>query len=259
MNNKLFHGLTIIGLAGLLSMNLLLAPSTAQSSTGSGESLRQGLPGRRVGGGTRCTQGTVCHAQKPLVAIMPQSNLAVTTEAYPTLLFHLPVFENEQQVEFVLYNSADELVYDATFDIVGESGITGIDLSEAENLAPLAVDETYKWYFLIVSEERSQDIVVDGWIQRVDLDEWVQQQEIASDFGSRLEDAASLQRFGLLGEEAGLWHDAAFALHQLRQVEPDNEEVAAEWAQLLQAMDLGDMEEEPVANLSFIPIMNETL
>ena len=151
-----FRRLAFIGICGALNIHLLLLPSAAQASTESSEPLRQRLPGRRIGGGTRCLQNTtVCHAQKPLVAITPQSNLAVTTAAYPTLLFYLLGFENEQRVEFVVYNSADELIYDVTFDVVGESGIADINLSEAENLAPLAIDETYKWYFSIFSAERS--------------------------------------------------------------------------------------------------------
>ena len=86
------------------------------------------------------------------------------------------------------------------------------------------------------------------------MDEWVQQQDLASDFGRRLEVANSLQKFRLLSQEAGLLNDAALTLHQLRRAEPENAEIAAAWTQFLHTMELSEMGEEPVANLSLIPI-----
>lgn len=232
LGKRIKQGLAMIGLSGLLSIHLVVFPSFAETAQESDTPPRQGLPGRRIGGGTRAPELSSYNSHKPLIALMPDSNLGITTEAYPTLLFHVPVLNSEQEVEFILYNSDDELIYDGRFSVTGVSGIVGFALSSVENLPPLAVNDTYKWYFLIVADDRSQDIVVDGWLQRVELDELAQSDSLAP-----LEEASTL--------------------YALRQHNETDENTFSEWNTLLNSIGFSHLSEESVSTVSFIPIENE--
>lgn len=266
--HKFLQCLTVVSLGGLLGLSLTAAPGfsetanaaeeteTSESSETSNSSLRQGLPGRRLGGGTRAPEMAAYNDQKPLVALIPENNLSVTTADHPTLLFHLPVVDTSQNVEFVLYDSSDKLLYQTQFNVAGSSGIAGIDLSSAEGLDPLTVNETYQWYFTIVADDRSQDISVDGWLQRVTLDEWAQRQSLSPDLLADLNMATPLEQVRLLHQEASLWSDAALVLHQLRKRDPHNGEVVAAWQDLLQTVGLSELSEEPIAELSIEPVVH---
>lgn len=243
MNTKIGQGIAVIGLSSLLGMPLSAFPSLAETANGSDIVLRQGLPGRRVGGGTRAPELASYDEHKPLIALMPDSNIGLTTEPYPTLLFHVPVFSSEQEAEFLLYNSADELIYDGRFNVTGESGLLDFDLSSVETLEPLAIDETYKWYFVIVTRDRSQDIVVDGWLQRVALEEVLRQQRVSAEGSSHFGVATSLEE--------------AVALYQLRQTNGQDAGIVAEWDKLLNAIGFSYLSEETLSTLSLVPISNE--
>lgn len=252
-------------LGGLLGLSLLVCPdfastvNAADKTESDGPVLRQGLPGRRMGGGTRTPAMAAYNDQTPLAALIPETVLSVTTAARPTLLFHLPIVGNAQTVEFVLYNSADELLFQTQQSVSGQSGIVSVDLSaNPDELAPLLVNESYQWYFSIVAEDRAQDISVDGWIQRVALDEWLQQQAITPDVLNNLAVASPLEQVRLLSQEANLWTDAAVVLHELRQRDPNNPNVMMAWDELLDAEGLSELSEEPVAKLSVNPADNST-
>jgi len=257
-----------VSLSGFLTLSptvRLSANSTAvfgfgesvQAAEVKEENIRQGLPGRRVGGGTRTTSSSTQTVQLPLTALVPESTVSITTAAYPTLLFNLPVSARSQNVEFVLYNSADELLYHSAFNVVGQSGIISVDLSSVEasaaGMMPLEVDETYRWYFSLVAEDRAQDISVDGWIQTVALDDWAQQQAVEPEVLEQLQAAMPLEQSRLLYQDAALWSDAALILHELRQISPEDAEVNAAWEKLLLAVGLGELREVPVAKMVVRP------
>jgi len=240
----------LFGLSLLVCLGFASTVNAADKTASDQPVLRQGLPGRRMGGGTRTPAMAAYNDQKPLAALIPETVLSVTTVARPTLLFHLPILGNAQTVEFVLYNSADELLFQTQQSVSGQSGIVSVDLSANSELAPLQVNESYQWYFSIVAEDRAQDISVEGWIQRVALDEWLQQQAIAPDVLNNFAAAPPLEQVRLLSQEANLWTDAAVLLHELRQREPNNADVMMVWNELLDAEGLSELSEEPVAELS---------
>lgn len=243
MNMRIGQRLAVIGLGSLLSISLSALPSLAETANGSEILIRQGLPGRRIGGGTRAPELAVYNEHKPLIALIPENNIGITTEAYPTLLFHVPVLSSEQEVEFLLYNSADELMYDGSFNVAGDSGIVDFDLSTVEDLPPLAANETYKWYFLIIASDRSQDIVVDGWLHRVASEELAQYQRTADEAGIQFSSLIPLEE--------------ASDLYALRQTNGQDEDIVAEWNELLYSIGLSHLSEDPVSTSSLIPIANE--
>ncbi len=229
-----------ITLTGLLCLNVVAMPGAAGGFDTPEDGPVQGLPGRRLGGGTRGPELLGNGEHKLLVALMPETNLAVTTAAYPRFLFHLPPAHESRAVEYVLRNAADQLVYETTFAVDSTSGLVSIDLADVEGLAPLVINENYHWYFSIVSDDRAQDISVDGWTRRVDLSTWLAEQTEMPDLAARLEAAEPLEQARLLYQDAQLWHDAAVILADLQQAEPQNEAITAEWLELLQAVNLTD-------------------
>ncbi|MBT9313524.1 DUF928 domain-containing protein [Leptothoe kymatousa] len=246
------------GLGSLLAWNLGAIPSLANAAHQSNDSPIQGLPGRRLGGGTR-GGGSVAPPsmnQMPLTALMPETNLGVTTAAHPCFLFYLPNAENVREVEYVLRNEADELVYETTVAVASDSGIFSIDLASVEGLAPLTIDENYHWYFSIVAEDRAYDVSVDGWTRRVNLETWLAGRDSTSDLASKLGTAAPLEKARLLYQEAYLWHDAALILEELYQANPQDEAVATEWASLLAAVNLPNLTSASTVRLSAMAIFN---
>lgn len=234
-------GAALIGIGSVLSLNLLvsasLAAPTLESTASSKENsstgtLRQGLPGRRLGGGTRGDRSVFTDAYAYLAALVTSDNLAVTTAAQPTLLFSIPDMTSAQDAEFILRDSAGEEVYRTTFRLDGEAGVASLDLSET-SAAPLRQEENYRWYFSIISDadedHRAKDIAVHGNIRRIG--NAAQSAQGTTDIAS-LENSLAAAR--ALYQEGDLWHDAAVMLHDLRQTHPDNAAVAAEWARLVE-------------------------
>lgn len=200
--------------------------------------LQQGVPGRRVGGGTRGDQ-IFANVDAALTALVTSSNLSVTTSAYPTLLFYVPEMVAANSVEFVLRDSRDELIYETTFQLSQAGGLVSVQTDESI-MPPLALNENYQWYFSIVpnAADRANDVVVEGRIRRVDQSDWLAQQQVAASLSDQLAIAPPLTKARLLYQQANMWHDAALILEELRQREPNNPAIAAEWNQLLDSVGL---------------------
>ena len=239
--SKHYRQILTMALSGLICLNLVAMPSSAGVFEKSEGTPVEGLPGRRLGGGTRGPDLSSDDEYKLLVALVPETNVAVTTAAYPSFLFHLPSAAESREIEYVLRNEADELVYETRFSVDSISGLVSIDLANVEGLAPLVINENYHWYFSIIADDRSQDISVDGWTRRVDLSTWIAEQTDMPDLATRLDTAKPLEQARLLYQEAQLWNDAALILADLKQAEPQNEAITAEWLDLLQTVNLAEL------------------
>ena len=254
--SKYYHNVLAISLGSLLCLNLSVIPVLANSAHQSNNIPSQGLPGHRLGGGTRSPHLSDYAEQIPLVALIPETNLGVTTAAYPRFLFYLPTSNEVREIEYVLRNEADELVYETTFSVVSTAGIVSIDLADVEELDPLVMNKNYHWYFSIVAADRAQDIFVDGWTRRVELSTWIQEQTLAPDLAIRLNSAEPLEQARLLYQEAQLWHDAALILENLKQTYPDDKAIAAEWNSLLEAVNLPELSSTSIDRISSISATN---
>lgn len=69
--------------------------------------MRQGLPGRRISGGTR----RECTSAQPVIALNPASNMGLTMSDRLSVHFILPKFKKAYSVEFRLRNSQGETLY----------------------------------------------------------------------------------------------------------------------------------------------------
>lgn len=196
---------------------------------------RSGLPGRRVGGGTR---GNCNFGAKMLTALVPKNNLASTVAANPQLFFYIPQTSKSQELEFVLLDENDNQVYEKKFITTGKAGIISINLPESPQLKGLKIGNKYHWYLSVIcnAADRASDISVDGWIQRVTPN---------PNLTSKLRNLAPLQ---LAHEyaEAGLWQEALTTLAQLRYSRPHDSTLAAEWTKFLHSADLDSIAQEPL-------------
>jgi Domain of Unknown Function (DUF928) len=223
----------------------------ANSSSSSSSTLRQGIPGRRVGGGTR-NDLLFVNAFDSLAALAPTDSLIITTASHPKLLFYVPEMISDNTVEFVLRDRQDNLVYEKTFSLTREAGIVSVDLAES-GVSALNLNEDYQWYFSIVPNalDRANDVVVHGGLNRVDSAEWLAHQPAGMALSEQLATAEPLEKAKILYQQANLWHDAALLLNSLHQAEPGNTLIAAEWHQLLQSTGLQNQEPMSCSNLFF--------
>ncbi|MBD2214615.1 DUF928 domain-containing protein [Nostoc linckia FACHB-104] len=222
----------------VISLALLLACSWAmpkQALASSEEKPREGLPGRRVGGGTR---GQCFSSVGRLMALVPENNLGFTKKAYPNILFYLPPTSTSAMVEFVLQDESRQSVYETTFTKSSAGGVINFSLPESTSLPPLAINKKYNWYVSLICnpENRANDIVVHGWIQRVELD---------SNLTKKLEQTTSPLGRVALYAQAGLWQDALATLAQLRSTQPNDSKLAVNWTQLLKTENLDAIAQEP--------------
>ncbi|NEP18263.1 MAG: DUF928 domain-containing protein [Leptolyngbya sp. SIO4C1] len=218
---------------------LPVLPGVAQ--TEGSDSLRQGLPGRRISGGSRVPTEACVLDQQPLIALVPDDAIGLTGKAAPTLWFALPAVSPSRSLEFGLFTQDDQLIYQTTLP-VSAAGVRSIDLTQLEGAPALTVDENYRWYLSIVCNpsNRSEDIWVDGWVRRVDLPS-----AMAADLAS----ASPLDQPHLY-LQAGLWHEAITELATLVQRYPESAALEQQWQALLSSIDLDQAVDAPVLSPS---------
>ena len=238
MKNKTF---TAICLTALLTLSCAVPnPGIATENKP-----KEGLPGRRIGGGTR---GECSSNAGKLMALVPANNLALTQQAYPNILFYIPQSSKPTTMEFVLQDDSRRLVYEKTFTKNGsdtkiDAGeIINLNLLDSTSLPPLVTGKRYHWYLSIICdpENRASDIVVHGWIKRVAVD---------SNLAKKVERASLPERANLYAK-AGLWQDALATLAELRHSQPSDSKLAASWTQLLKSEKLDAIAQEPLLKIT---------
>ena len=195
----------------------------------------RGTPGRREGAGTRgrCPGG--------VTALIPTSTVGRTASEKPTIYYYVPTSLESVLLKFELLDEEDRTLYEKTFEVERtEAGVIGLDLSEFEDAPALEVDEYYHWYLTIRCEpdtlDPSGDIVIDGWINRIALGPSQLQ---------ALENLQPSERLKIYAEEK-LWYETVKTLAQLRLSNPEDRAIQQSWAELLNAVDLGDIAPQPL-------------
>ena len=174
--------------------------------------------------------------EKPVTALVPAATLGQTTAAYPTFFVYVPP-TFAQNAEFVLFDEDDNLLYETTVNIAGRSGIIKLDLP-VENIPPLELSKNYIWEFGLVCDpdDRSGDLSVMGWIERVEMDPSLKNQL----------EQAPLEARAPIFAGAGLWYDTLAVLAELRKKGPENSIFASQWAELLESVGLETYSPEPL-------------
>jgi len=199
-----------------------------------------GMPLNTQGGGGRCGGGTRYYPPIPLLALMPASDKGITVAEYPTFFFYIPDVDLEGvRGELSLYNEKNKEIYRAAFSLEVPDSIVRVDLSGFPSFSPLEVGKSYRWVFAIAVNplDRSNDIVVAGDIQRV---------ELSSELRHNLDTALPQEKPAIYAAN-GIWQDALASLASLRCASPNDSAIASDWASLLQQVQLPKISRKPLA------------
>lgn len=210
-----------------------------------------GVPGRRIGGGSRgCSvtgDGPTDHA---LTALVPETTMGLTVEAYPTFFWYLPP-TSATAVEFVLMDeNSEKVIYETTFRTKGEAGIVSLNLPENASLPPLEINDSYRWYFSIICnpEDRAADIYVQGWVRRIEASASLTEQLATT--------TSDLERVQVYARN-GIWHEAIAMLAQLRRSNPNNAEIQREWQELITSVQLENVAQVPLVQEILVEVQED--
>lgn len=212
----------------------------------------RGMPGRRAGGGTRgddCIQGSVPF----LLALLPRTNLGLTTHAYPSFFWYLPQ-TTAQTAEFQLYKvgadgQSQDLLYETTLPIAGGNKIASLTLPQQPDLAPLVVGEDYQWSLAMICDpdNRDRDLRVEGWVQRI----------ADNSAADALQAVNPYDRIAHYAEQ-GIWFDALETLHTLRCEQPQDPILAASWETFLASVGLSPVAQQPLSQPCGLTALDNT-
>ncbi|MBD2312586.1 DUF928 domain-containing protein [Desertifilum sp. FACHB-1129] len=193
-----------------------------------------GLPGRRVGGGTR---GPCLSDPQEFIAITPPNNVGTTLAEVPTFSVYLPA-NKADAVEIGLETQNGTLLYPPIVLQKVGSGIIEFSFPKGANYPPLEVGQNYKWYVQIICDLSlgTKDSFVEGWVRRV---------EPSQDLQQRLQTASDREKVAIYTQEK-LWYDRLNSLIDLRRTQPRDVRLNAEWGQLLQEVQLGHLTQAPL-------------
>lgn len=235
---------------GLASMQSLPARATSEHSPLSQTVLKGGErilaevnyqepnteppPGNREAGASRspCLSG-----DRSLIALTPEKSGGLTGSEHPTFFFYVPP-NTAQSAELILKDENKNKVYETSVSIASTTpGIVKIGMPAGAS-KPLEIGKNYRWYFSLICnpDDRSGDLVVDGWVRRV---------ELSQTLVGALEKAKERQRAALYAE-ARLWYDTLTALAVLRMDNPSDSQLAADWKDLLNKVGLAQLAETPL-------------
>lgn len=186
-------------------------------------------PGSSRGGGVRgaCL---VADRERPLIALVDNSNPTLTTQANPTFLFYSPYSQSAQRTqgsqnfrtitaEFELRDEDEKSVLKnqkLVFALPEKPGIVKITVPKTETT--LEPDKEYFWIFRVICDanDNSANPSVAGWIKRVNT-----------------------------GSSENLWFD------RLEQITQSPVKLLEQWTQLLKEVDpkLQDLAQTPIVEL----------
>ncbi|MBE9205223.1 DUF928 domain-containing protein [Nostoc sp. LEGE 06077] len=177
----------------------------------------QNSNGASVAVPNQCLSGKI-----PLTALIPESQLGLTTLSNPALFFYVPQ-TSAPELELVVQNETEQEVYTQKYKPNNKAGIISIRLP----VNSLEVNKQYKWKLSVICNptDKSQNKVVAGLVQRVSPD---------SQLVKRLQQATRQER-AMVYAAAGIWHDALATVAQRRYLIPYNPEIASDWEELLTA------------------------
>jgi hypothetical protein len=218
----------------ILSLCVVVLPTSVKAEDKDNNSA-EGLPTYRVGGGSR---GGCITDNRQLTALIPENTIGKTATTSPKLFFYIPETNEADNValEFVLRDRQDNLVYETLLKTNHQSGIIGIDLPNSLKSNDGKTKNNYHWYLSMICNphNRSYDVVVEGWIQKVELQPNIEQ---------KLQFSQPLQKAKIYQQE-GMWYDALSTLAKQKQTANSQPEIATNWTNLLQSVGLINLAQE---------------
>ncbi len=240
--------------AALLATGLILLVGSSINSAAYAQFSGRGLPGRREGAGTRgsCvvdtsvqapTGGTIATKEKKsgnLVAVIPESNIAATVAAHPTFFWYVPA-NSLKMGRFTLYDGYGanrKKVYETRMNLEGTPGVISFNLPADGSVPPLEINRTYYWVFRVFCDplDRSGDLQVEGFVQRI---------RPSAELQARLGRATDRERPTIYAA-SGIWHETLTSLVALRQANPNDRSIQADWEALMQIIKLDALTKEAI-------------
>ena len=196
---------------------------------------RGGLPIHRIGGGSR---GNCIAPGGQLVALVPEHSVGLTTSTSPQLFFSVPKTQKTHLLELVVRNQQDELIYETLLETKDQAGIIVLKLPEHLVQESLPTQENYHWYLSLICNQRNRahDVVVSGWLRRIEIESNIHQQLQASNLLAQAH----------LYQQQGIWHDALSAVVQAQKMANHRREAQAKWTELLTALGLRELAPQPL-------------
>ncbi len=193
-----------------------------------------GNPPATAGGATRggaCLKGT-----QRFTALLPQSQIGLTLSGHPTFFWYVPQ-SPATTAQFLLMNRNDsQVVYETTLTLPTKAGIVSFKLPDT--VQPLEVGQRYHWFLTINCNtiDRNGNPNADGWVERAapnaGLSEKIQQ--------------TAERDLPTLYADQGIWYEALTSLAQLRQANPSDSSLTANWEKFLKSAGLGTFATEPL-------------
>jgi hypothetical protein len=204
---------------------------------------KRGLPGRREGAGTRDPRACVRGNPGRLYAMLPDTNLGLTTAAYPRFFWYMPE-TTASKAEFSLHTvdaqqNDETVIYQSNFSVTGKPGVASLAIPTGAAIPPLEIGKDYRWRVSLICDpnNRKSDIKVEGWVSRVVPDGPIAKQLRGADLQTRIK----------LYANNGYWFDTISTLADLRCAKPQDAALAKSWSTLLKSVRLSTIAEEPIA------------
>jgi hypothetical protein len=225
--------LSLCGLSLMLVVVTLSISEPGSTKPAQKNNQEEGLPGRRVGGGSRrCSIDGVNQPCPPILALVPSESLILAATDTPTLFLKFPKTDEQKvvQVELVVRDGSDRLVYEEIFILKDSGQIEGFEIGKNATFSGLVTGERYHWYLSVIHNprDRAHDEVVEGWIRY---------QPLAPASSHRLNLAPPLEQAAIYEAEQR-WPEAIETLIALQEQEGQNPQVRRAWEDLLARLDL---------------------
>ena len=164
--------------------------------------------------------------KKPLLALIPQTNLGYTLASHPTFWLYIPGYSDS--INFTLKDKdTGEEIYQTKFNVESEEGIISLKLPSF--VPRLKLGKEYRWRFVFNCRNEPKNLSVEGVVAR---------KATTENLTSQLNSAATVMEMIDIYEENGLWHETITTLGNLRRSYPDNVAIAARWKRLLERDDI---------------------
>ncbi|MUG95302.1 DUF928 domain-containing protein [Scytonema sp. UIC 10036] len=225
MNTFLQRRLLTKSLAAVFGLSFLIPFTAAEARIRFNAPTNIGVPGRRVPAGSR-ENNSCLSGNKKLTAIVPQSNIGLTTVAKPVFFFYIPPQTSNATLELVVQDE-NKRFFKQTYKPSGKAGFVDLPLTATS----LEVGKEYRWFLSVICdrEKRSSDKVVRGAIKRIQPEPQLM---------AKIKNATSQERVALYAQ-AGIWQDSLATLAQLRFSRPHDAQLKADWETLLTAEGVG--------------------
>ena len=211
-------------------------------------------PGNRESGAARSDTCVTTVDDNGLTAVLPETNVGLTTKEYPSFFAYVPANNAEwAELRLIEEDTGNELYVgqvslpsaDPSADYRHEPSLVSLTIPEDDSATALESGKSYLWALMMVCEpdNRAADIVVTGVVQRVD-DGYLQ--SLSPEVRARLDglDALAPEEQLIAYGDAGIWQDLLGVLSTLTSKDPSTYQ--SDWNSLLGEQGLGAIADRPI-------------